>query len=62
MVLQLHMVHYDKEKAPSLKEAVPKHNGLAVLGTLFEVEFSIHRLFQKKLSPRSDPCFYLDFT
>lgn len=31
------MVHYDHERAASLKEAVSMDNGLAVLGTLFEV-------------------------
>ncbi|ELU14927.1 hypothetical protein CAPTEDRAFT_227828 [Capitella teleta] len=35
--LELHMVHYDHERAASLKEAVSMDNGLAVLGTLFEI-------------------------
>lgn len=34
---QLHIVHYNAEKYPSLSRAVDKSDGLAVLGVLFEV-------------------------
>lgn len=34
---QLHIVHYNAEKYPSLSKAVDKSDGLAVLGVLFEV-------------------------
>lgn len=35
---QLHIVHYNAEKYPSLSKAVDKSDGLAVLGVLFEVK------------------------